>query len=168
MHAQTTSWYKLYPNDSRHKVQYTVLAHLLLSEIKKKLCLYIFLDFFQTLLYCGWRKVCFGVASSIFCTFTTKTDVLSPKKLTNTDLNIKYAFTSLCLGYDCWDTVIFLKCLGIARYADVLPETHIQRQAALHDRLPWLLGDDGDTSIEIVYGEEKLFCTGLTRAAKAG
>jgi hypothetical protein len=34
------------------------------------------------------------------------------------------------------------------------PETHIQRQAALHDCLPWLLGDGGQ-KIEKVYGEEK-------------
>ncbi len=32
--------------------------------------------------------------------------------------------------------------------------THIQRQAALHDCLPKLLGDE-DTNIKIVYGEEK-------------
>ncbi len=49
----------------------------------------------------------------------------------------------------------------------VRPETHIQRQAALHDCLPWLLGG-GVTKIEIVYGEEKICRTGLTRAAKAG
>jgi hypothetical protein len=47
------------------------------------------------------------------------------------------------------------------------PETHIQRQATLHDCLPMLLGD-GDTYVEIVYGEEKIICIGLTRAAKAG
>jgi hypothetical protein len=33
-------------------------------------------------------------------------------------------------------------------------ETHIQRQAALHDRLPELLGGR-DTQIELVYGEEQ-------------
>ncbi len=48
-----------------------------------------------------------------------------------------------------------------------LPETHIQRQAALHDCLCRLLGD-GYTWIEIVYIQEKIFCTGLTRATKAG
>jgi hypothetical protein len=41
-----------------------------------------------------------------------------------------------------------------------------QRQATQHGCLPGLLGD-GDKGNEIVYGEEKLFCTGPTRAAKA-
>ncbi len=45
-------------------------------------------------------------------------------------------------------------------------ETHMQRHAALYDLLPRSLGD-GDTEIEIVYGEEKIF-TQLTGAAKAG
>jgi hypothetical protein len=47
-----------------------------------------------------------------------------------------------------------------------LPETHSKRQATQHDGLPSLL-DEGDTGIVIVYDEEKIFCTGLTRAAKA-
>jgi hypothetical protein len=34
------------------------------------------------------------------------------------------------------------------------PETHIERQATQHGRLPSLLGD-GDKGNEIVYGEEK-------------
>jgi hypothetical protein len=33
--------------------------------------------------------------------------------------------------------------------------------------MPSLLGDE-DKLIEIVYGEEKIFCTGLNREAKAG
>ncbi len=48
----------------------------------------------------------------------------------------------------------------------VPPETHTKRQATHHDCLPSLLGD-GDKGIEIVYGEEKIFCTGPTRASKA-
>jgi hypothetical protein len=39
--------------------------------------------------------------------------------------------------------------------------------ATQHGSLPSLPGN-GDTGIEIVYGEEKKMCTGLTRAAKAG
>jgi hypothetical protein len=37
------------------------------------------------------------------------------------------------------------------------PETRNKRQANLHDCLPSLLGD-GDKCIEIVYGEEKIYC----------
>ncbi len=40
-------------------------------------------------------------------------------------------------------------------------ETHTQRQAIQHGCLPSLLGD-GDKGIEIVYGGEKIFGTGLT------
>jgi hypothetical protein len=46
------------------------------------------------------------------------------------------------------------------------PETYTNRQASHHGCLPSLLSD-GEKGIEIVYGEEKIFCTGLTRAAKA-
>jgi hypothetical protein len=46
------------------------------------------------------------------------------------------------------------------------PEIHKKRQATRHDCLPSLLGD-GDKAIEIVYGEEKIFFSGPTRAAKA-
>jgi hypothetical protein len=45
--------------------------------------------------------------------------------------------------------------------------THAKRQATQLSCLPNLL-NDGDTGTEIVCGEEKVFCTGLTRAAKAG
>ncbi len=51
----------------------------------------------------------------------------------------------------------------------MIQETHIKRQATLHDCLPSLLSD-GDKLIEIVYGGgggEEIFCTGPTRAAKA-
>ncbi len=46
-------------------------------------------------------------------------------------------------------------------------ESHTKRQGTQHYCLPCLLGD-GVKVIEIVYGEGKLFCTGPTRAAKAG
>ncbi len=48
------------------------------------------------------------------------------------------------------------------------PETHTKRQATQHGYLylPSLLGD-GDKGIEIVYGEEKIFCARPNRAAKA-
>jgi hypothetical protein len=42
-----------------------------------------------------------------------------------------------------------------------------ERQATLPDCLSNLLGD-WDKDIEIVYCEGKIFCTGPTRAAKAG
>ncbi len=50
-------------------------------------------------------------------------------------------------------------------------ETHTKRQATQHGCLPKcpvpsLLGD-GEKETEIVYGEEKIFCTGPTRAVKA-
>jgi hypothetical protein len=45
--------------------------------------------------------------------------------------------------------------------------THIKRQATRHDCLPGLL-DDGDPWNEIMYYEKTIFCTGPTRAAKAG
>ncbi len=45
-------------------------------------------------------------------------------------------------------------------------ETHTKRQATQHGWMPGLLGD-GDKEIEIVFGEEKIFCTGPTSAAKA-
>ncbi len=44
-------------------------------------------------------------------------------------------------------------------------DTHTKRQATQHGCLPSLLGD-GDKCIEIVYGEEKIFYTGPTRADK--
>jgi hypothetical protein len=47
------------------------------------------------------------------------------------------------------------------------PETHTKRQATQHGCLPSLLGG-GNKEIEIVYGEEKIFSTGPTRAANAG
>jgi hypothetical protein len=46
------------------------------------------------------------------------------------------------------------------------PETHNKRQATQRGYLPSLLGDR-DKGIELVYGEEKLFCTGPTRAVMA-
>jgi hypothetical protein len=46
------------------------------------------------------------------------------------------------------------------------PETYTKRQATQHGCLPSLLGERHKEN-EIVYGEEKIFCTGLTRAAKA-
>ncbi len=45
-------------------------------------------------------------------------------------------------------------------------QRHKKRQATQHGCLTSLLGD-GDKGIEIMYGEEKIFCTGQTRAAKA-
>jgi hypothetical protein len=45
------------------------------------------------------------------------------------------------------------------------PETHTKRQATQHGCLPGLLGE-GDKGFEIVYGEEKMLCTGPIRAAK--
>jgi hypothetical protein len=47
-----------------------------------------------------------------------------------------------------------------------ITETHIKRKATQQGCLPSLLGD-GVKGIEIVYGEEKIFCTGPTRAAEA-
>ncbi len=46
------------------------------------------------------------------------------------------------------------------------PQTHIKLQVTQHGFLPSLLGD-ADQGIEIVYGEEKIFSSRLTRAAKA-
>jgi hypothetical protein len=46
-------------------------------------------------------------------------------------------------------------------------ETHNKRWATEYGCLPNLQGD-GDKEVEIVYGEEKIFCTGQTGAAKAG
>jgi hypothetical protein len=46
------------------------------------------------------------------------------------------------------------------------PEIHTKRQATQHDWPPSLLGDR-NKGIETSYGEEKIFWTGLTRAAKA-
>jgi hypothetical protein len=60
-----------------------------------------------------------------------------------------------------------LSLRGLQGIGQCRPETHTKRQAAQHGCLPSLLGD-GDKGIEIVYGEKKkIFCTGLTRAAKA-
>jgi hypothetical protein len=53
----------------------------------------------------------------------------------------------------------------IERCFHFTPETHTKRQATQHDCLPSLLGD-GDEGSAIVYGEDKIFCTGPTRAAK--
>ncbi len=55
---------------------------------------------------------------------------------------------------------------GITVYKSswLLSETHTKRQATQHDFMPSLLGDDGTKGI--VYGEEKIFCTVPTRAAK--
>ncbi len=44
-------------------------------------------------------------------------------------------------------------------------ETHTKRQATQHGCLSILL-DDGDKVMEIVYGEEKIFCTGPNRTAE--
>jgi hypothetical protein len=46
-------------------------------------------------------------------------------------------------------------------------EIHTKRQATQHGGLSSLL-DGGDKRMEIVYGEEKIFSIGPTRAAKAG
>ncbi len=45
-------------------------------------------------------------------------------------------------------------------------ETHTKRQATQHGCLASLLGD-WENRIEIVYNEEKIYCTGPKRAAKA-
>jgi hypothetical protein len=57
--------------------------------------------------------------------------------------------------------------LFIVNFALSRPGTHTKRQATRHGCLPSLLGDE-DIGIEIVYGEEKIFCTEPSRAAKAG
>ncbi len=54
--------------------------------------------------------------------------------------------------------------LAIAHW--VIPETPNKRQATQHGCMPNLLGD-GDKGIEIVDGEDKIFCSWPTRAAKA-
>ncbi len=46
------------------------------------------------------------------------------------------------------------------------PGTHTKRQATQHGCLPSLLGN-GYKEIEIAHSEEKIFCIGPTRAAKA-
>ncbi len=45
-------------------------------------------------------------------------------------------------------------------------DMYTKRPATEHGYLPCLLGD-GDKGMELVYGEEKIFCSGPTRAAKA-
>jgi len=48
------------------------------------------------------------------------------------------------------------------------PKTHIKRQATQHGCLPSLLGDGYKGSEKVYeYSEEKIFCTGPTRAARA-
>ncbi len=54
-----------------------------------------------------------------------------------------------------------LNCLGVS------PETHTKRHATQPVCLPQLAGRWETNIIEIVYGEEKIFCTGPTRGAKA-
>jgi hypothetical protein len=54
----------------------------------------------------------------------------------------------------------------IVHWNDSSPQTLTETQATQQDSLPSLLGD-GDKWTEIVFGEEKIFCTGPTRAAKA-
>jgi hypothetical protein len=49
----------------------------------------------------------------------------------------------------------------------VNPKTHIKRQATQHDCLPRLFSE-GDKQSDIVWGEEKIFYTGLTGTAKEG
>ena len=44
-------------------------------------------------------------------------------------------------------------------------ETHTKRQATQNGFLPSLLGD-GDKIIDIMFGEEKIYCSRTTRAAK--
>ncbi len=56
-------------------------------------------------------------------------------------------YTSLCIWYDS------------------SLQTLTKRHATQQDSLPSLLGD-GDKWTEIVFGEEKIFCTGPTRAAR--
>jgi hypothetical protein len=46
----------------------------------------------------------------------------------------------------------------------VQPERHAKRQVTQHGSLPSFLGD-GDKGMEIVYGEEKIFCTGPSEVA---
>ncbi len=56
------------------------------------------------------------------------------------------------------------------KYSRCLPRRRMliaKRQATPNSCLPSLLGD-GDKWIEIAYGEEKLYCTVPTRAAKVG
>ncbi len=62
--------------------------------------------------------------------------------------------------YEFMATVCKEACCAIA-------ETHIKRQATRYDCLPILQGD-GDKCSEIVYGEEKILCTGPTGASKEG
>jgi hypothetical protein len=63
----------------------------------------------------------------------------------------------------CWSASFNFKSRGLRGF---LPKTHTKRQVIQPGCMPSLLGD-GDKGINIVYGEEKNICTGLTRAAKA-
>ncbi len=49
-------------------------------------------------------------------------------------------------------------------YLYIQRDRHTKRHVTQHGRLPSLLGD-GDKGIQIVYGEEKIFCTGPSKAA---
>ncbi len=53
---------------------------------------------------------------------------------------------------------IIIKCTAYNSKHHSLLKTHTKRRATQHDCLPRLL-DDEDKLIEIVYGEEKIFCT---------
>jgi hypothetical protein len=48
------------------------------------------------------------------------------------------------------------------------PETHIKRQVTQHDCPSILLGDGGTKEVEKCTMRKQIFCTGPTRAAKAG
>ncbi len=62
-----------------------------------------------------------------------------------------------------------IRVLGsiLGQASRVQTETYTKRQPTHHDHLPsLLLGDEGQR-IEIVYGEEKIFCTRPSRVTKA-
>jgi hypothetical protein len=58
-------------------------------------------------------------------------------------------------------TIFYKEPVSVAHLEPIMvqPETHTKRQATQHGSLSSLLGD-GNKRIEIVNGEEKLFCTG--------
>ncbi len=67
----------------------------------------------------------------------------------------------------CGSSAFCVLSFNFATSAVRCSETHIKRQATQHGCLSSWLGN-GDKGIGKVYGEEKIFCTGPTRAAKAG
>ncbi len=103
---------------------------------------------FPFLFYCGFQIV-FEKFSRFFLLLTSSSLLLS------LSLSLLLPLLS-CLSYSVF--------LSETHSSSLLPpETHIQRQAALHDCLPCtprLLGDGTE--------RKNIFCTGPTRAAKAG